>query len=123
MSSNRSQPPGSYALGHSEKEVDRLSRQAEAFGPFTRQVFEQAGIKPGMRVLDIGCGGGDVAFLAAELVGPTGEVVGVGRAPEAVARATLRAKNRNMRNLHFVEGDPTPMEFEHPFDASSAAWS
>ena len=58
-----------YALGHSENELQRLSRQGEAIGPFTRQLFEEAGIKQGMRVLDIGCGSGDVAFLAANLVG------------------------------------------------------
>ncbi len=51
-----------YALGHSEKELQRLSRQGQVFGPFTRQLFEQAGISRGMRVLDVGCGSGDVAF-------------------------------------------------------------
>ena len=66
----------SYALGHSEHELERLSRQAEVFAPFTRQLFEQAGISSGMRILDVGCGAGDEAFLAAELVGPNGEVVG-----------------------------------------------
>ena len=65
-----------YALGHSEQELGRLSRQAQAFEPFTRQLLEQAGINRGMRVLDVGCGSGDVAFLAADLVGPTGEVIG-----------------------------------------------
>ena len=68
-----------YALGHSEKELQRLSRQGQVFGPFTRQLFEQAGISQGMRVLDVGCGSGDVAFLAADLVGLSGEVVGVDR--------------------------------------------
>ena len=43
-----------YALGHSEKELQRLSRQGQVFGPFTRQLFEQAGISRGMRVLDVG---------------------------------------------------------------------
>ena len=55
-----------YALGHSEQELDRLSRQAEIFEPFTRQLLQQAGISRGMRVLDVGCGSGDVTFLASE---------------------------------------------------------
>jgi SAM-dependent methyltransferase len=106
-----------YALGHSEQELERLSRQAQAFEPFTRQLLQQAGINIGMRVLDVGCGSGDVAFLAADLVGPTGEVVGGDRAAAAAQRATARAQARNLRNVKFLEGDPTEMQFDRPFDA------
>jgi protein-L-isoaspartate O-methyltransferase len=68
-------PQVEYALGHSSRELDRLSFQAAVFAPFTRQLFTQAGIKPGMRVLDVGSGSGDVSFLAGELVGESGHVV------------------------------------------------
>jgi SAM-dependent methyltransferase len=106
-----------YALGHSEQELERLSRQAQAFEPFTRQLLQQAEMSAGMRVLDVGCGSGDVAFLAADLVGPTGEVIGADRAAAAVQRATTRAQARDLRNVQFLEGDPTEMRFERPFDA------
>jgi SAM-dependent methyltransferase len=106
-----------YALGHSEQELERLSRQAQAFEPFTRQLLQQAGINTGMRVLDVGCGSGDVAFLAADLVGPTGEVIGADRAAAAAQRATARAQARDFRNVKFLEGDPTEMQFDRPFDA------
>ncbi|MGI3745500.1 MAG: hypothetical protein ACRYF8_08390 [Janthinobacterium lividum] len=39
---------------------------------FTTQLLMDAGIGPGMRVLDVGCGSGDVAFLLSGLVGETG---------------------------------------------------
>jgi SAM-dependent methyltransferase len=104
-----------YALGHSDQELQRLSRQGQAFGPFTRQLFQEAGIRPGMRVLDVGCGSGDVAFLAADLVGRSGEVVGVDRERTAVNWAT--AHSRGTRNVNFVEGDPAEMEFDQLFDA------
>lgn len=106
-----------YALGHSEQELERLSRQAQAFEPFTRQLLQQAGINTGMRVLDVGCGSGDVAFLAADLVGPTGEVIGADRAAAATQRATARAQARDLQNVKFLEGDPTEMQFDRPFDA------
>jgi SAM-dependent methyltransferase len=106
-----------YALGHSEQELERLSRQAQAFEPFTRQLLQQAGINTGMRVLDVGCGSGDVAFLAGELVGPDGEVIGADRATAAVQRATACAQAREVRNVKFLEGDPTEVQFDRPFDA------
>ena len=106
-----------YALGHSEQELQRLTRQGYAFQPFTRQLFEEAGISQGMRVLDVGCGSGDVAFLAADLVGPSGEVVGVDRERTAVDWANARAHSRGTRNVKFVEGDPAEMEFDRQFDA------
>ena len=106
-----------YALGHSEQELQRLSRQGQAFEPFTRQLFEQAGIRPGMRVLDVGCGSGDVAFLAANLVGLSGEVVGVDRERKAVDWAKARTHSQGMTNVKFVKGDPAEMEFDRGFDA------
>ena len=71
----------------SDYEMARLELQGRALAPATRMIFATAGIRPGMRVLDLGCGAGDVAFVAANLVGPDGEVVGVDRSPEALARA------------------------------------
>jgi SAM-dependent methyltransferase len=113
-------PPGRqsfYALGHSEQELQRLTRQGQAFEPFTRQLFQEAGISRGMRVLDVGCGSGEVSFLAADLVGPGGKVVGVDRERKAVDWADARAHSRGMRNVNFVEGDPAGMEFDRQFDA------
>jgi 2-polyprenyl-3-methyl-5-hydroxy-6-metoxy-1,4-benzoquinol methylase len=110
-------PQSFYALGHSEQELQRLSRQGQAIGPFTRQLFEQAGIGQGMRVLDVGCGSGDVAFLAASLVGLSGEVVGADRERTAVDWANARARSQGMTNVKFVEGDPAETEFGQQFDA------
>ena len=113
----RSPEPDDYALRHSQRELERLTRQARAFEPFTRLLFQQAGLGQGMRVLDVGCGSGDVAFLASELVGPKGAVVGVDRAPQAVAWATANAQARPVSGVHFLEGDPALMAFDEPFDA------
>jgi ubiquinone/menaquinone biosynthesis C-methylase UbiE len=106
-----------YAPGHSERELDRLSVQARMFEPFTRQLFQEAGLREGMRVLDVGCGSGDVALLAREIVGPTGVVVGVDRAAAAIGRAKARAEGQRMSNVQFIEGDPTLTRFDEGFDA------
>ncbi|HTO87222.1 MAG TPA: class I SAM-dependent methyltransferase [Thermoanaerobaculia bacterium] len=110
-------PTGPYVLGHSDRELDRLGKQARLIDPITRRFFEGAGVGPGMRVLDVGSGAGDVAFLAAELVGESGEVIGADRSAAALAKARQRAADRSLRNVVFREGDPAQMRFEQPFDA------
>jgi 2-polyprenyl-3-methyl-5-hydroxy-6-metoxy-1,4-benzoquinol methylase len=104
-----------YALGHSAEELERLSTQARLIDPITRRFFTEAGVASGMRVLDVGCGAGDTSVLVAGMVGESGEVVGVDRAPAAIAAA--KAKGEGRRNLRFIEGDPAGMTFERPFDA------
>lgn len=54
-----------------------------------------------MRVLDVGCGAGDVAFVAARLVGPAGAVLGIDRSPESVALASRRAEAAGVGNVTF----------------------
>jgi len=114
---NRKDVAPPYVLGHSDQELDRLRSQAQMIAPFTRQLFRDAGIVPGMRVLDVGSGAGDVAFLVAELIGATGEVIGCDTAPAAIATASRAAELRSLGHVHFREGDPAEMAFEQPFDA------
>lgn len=52
------QSENAYALGHAHSEIERLTVQAHMFEPFTRQFFLEAGMRPGMRVLDVGSGAG-----------------------------------------------------------------
>jgi len=71
-----------------------------------------------MRVLDLGSGAGDVALLAARLVGPDGEVIGVERDPDAVASATARVQRAGIANVRFGQGDvQTLAGVEGEFDA------
>lgn len=107
-----------YILGHSDRELERLHRQALLIDPITRQFLIEAGISPGMRVLDVGSGAGDVACLAAELVGTSGEVVGVDRSTAALARARVRAHSRSFSNVTFIERDLSEMAFDQSFDAA-----
>lgn len=111
-------------MGDSGSDYEFVSASAElarqtgrALAPATRMIFDAAGIRPGMRVLDLGCGAGDVAFVAADLVGPDGSVVGVDRSADALARARLRAQQRGLAQVEFVEGDVHDPAPGGPFDA------
>ncbi|HKW12743.1 MAG TPA: class I SAM-dependent methyltransferase [Gemmatimonadaceae bacterium] len=90
-----------YVLGHASSELQRLAYQAQYWGEATLEWLRRAAIEPGMRLLDIGCGAGDVSLLAATLVGPTGSVLGVDRSPDAVATATQRATAMGLSQVQF----------------------
>jgi ubiquinone/menaquinone biosynthesis C-methylase UbiE len=85
------QSSSDYVMGYSEQEQQRLMLQAAILRPWTERFFRAAGLGTGMRVLDVGCGAGDVSLLAAELVGPTGKVVGVDRDASSLELAQWRA--------------------------------
>jgi len=106
-----------YALGHTDAELRRLTTQARLIDPITRRFLLAAGITDGMRVLDIGSGAGDVAMLVADLVGPTGRVVGTDIARLAVDRARARVAAAGLDQVEFQHGDPAQMRFDAPFDA------
>lgn len=105
------------ALGSTEAEHERLTRQAALLAPCTERFFREAGITSGQRVLDIGSGVGDVAILIARLVGPSGEVVGVERDPRAVARARARVADAGLSQVSFTELDVADVDSVRPFDA------
>ena len=112
-----SRPICHYALGNSDAEHERLIRQAAYLAPITEQFFREAGIGRGQRVLDLGSGAGDVAMLAARLVGPSGEVVGIERDAHSIARARTRAAHAGFDNVSFVQCDASQVEAGAPFDA------
>ena len=82
-----------YLLGRSPTELDRLVLQARLYDPITTHALRLTGLSSGMRVLDVGCGAGDVTFAAAAIGGPTGVVTEIDAAPAALesACAGLRA--------------------------------
>ena len=102
MAQGKSREP--YVLGHSDSELARLERQAGFFGEMTRDVLERAGVKPGMRVLDIGCGVGDVTQIAASLVGNRGRVLGIDISDQALAAARSRANAKKLKQVEFRSG-------------------
>lgn len=71
-----------------------------------------------MRVLDVGCGRGDVTFLAAGLVGERGQVVGLDRGDAPLEAGRARARDLGVANVRFAQGDLNALTDEYgPFDA------
>jgi cyclopropane fatty-acyl-phospholipid synthase-like methyltransferase len=95
----------SYIVGHSRTELQRLVFQAAVLRSITERLLRAAGVDEGMRVLDVGCGAGDVSILAAQVVGPTGSVVGIDRSPEAVDLALGRVAAAGASTVDIVQAD------------------
>ncbi len=64
-----------------------------------------AGINKGDTVLDLGSGAGIDAFIARELVGEEGEVIGIDFTPEMIQKATENAEKLGYTNVRFLQGD------------------
>jgi ubiquinone/menaquinone biosynthesis C-methylase UbiE len=107
----------SYALGYSDAEFRRLKFQGEYLRDFTADVLRRAGIAPGMRVLDIGCGVGDVSLLAAGIVSSSGTVLGVDRSEQAVAAARQRAAAAGIDHVRFEAFELEAFSTDQRFDA------
>lgn len=105
-----------YWLGRDAAETRRLIQQSRFLNPFTGFLLREAGISEGMKVLDVGSGAGDVALLAAELVGPGGSVVGVDTNPEVLETARLRASLAGLTNTRFVAGECRSANLGDGFD-------
>jgi trans-aconitate methyltransferase len=106
-----------YVLGHTDREQSRLIRQARALAPFTERFLRDAGIGSGMRVLDIGCGMGDVTMLGAGLVGPAGRVVSIDLDQASIETAQRRASTAGLDNAMFYRADISTFTDQEPFDA------
>jgi ubiquinone/menaquinone biosynthesis C-methylase UbiE len=106
-----------YVLGHATEEQHRLIRQARVLAPATERFLRDAGISSGMRVLDIGCGMGDVTMLVAQLIGPSGNVISIDLDKASINAARGRASSFGLDNVTFHRADLKTYSDPEPFDA------
>ena len=111
-----SKADATYTMGRSAGETERLIEQAQLYERVTLRMLRNAGVEPGMKVLDIGSGAGDVAMAAAQLVGPTGSVVGIDLNPEILETARTRVQQAGHANIEFISGDVRELELPRDFD-------
>src|SRR5262245_5949668 len=106
-----------YVMGHDDRERRRLSLQASILNPLSDQLLRRAGLSAGMRVLDIGCGVGELSILAARLVGPSGRVTGIDIDDAALALAAARAHEQGLTHVDFARDNVCEYRTDASYDA------
>lgn len=99
---------GSYRFDRfrrSAAELARLKLQATVAIELERAAWRAAGLKPGLRVLDLGCGPGFTSCELARAVGPEGQVTGLDASPALIAAAEQAKASEQTANVSFVQGD------------------
>jgi len=109
--------PQEYIFKYSDEEVRRLVVQSIYWSDFTEELLRKAGLSKGMRVLDVGSGVGDVAMIAARLVGETGSVLGIDRSADSLAVARNRAASAGLANVQFEQAEVDSYETQDRFTA------
>jgi len=79
--------------------------------------MDRAGIAPGERVIDVGCGCGDTTIALGRRVGPVGRVLGVDVSAPMLERAAETARAAGVANVRFENADaqthrPSPSAFD-----------
>lgn len=111
-------PIEDYVLGNSAHELERLKMQARFLERWTEQFLLSAGLEPGMRVLDLGCGMGDVSLLAARLVGTSGHVTGIDRDLVVIEKARERGLDGGRgADIEFIHTELLTFHAKRSFDA------
>ena len=112
-----SQTSTPYVMGHDDRERRRLSLQASILNPLSDQLLKRAGLSAGQRVLDIGCGVGELSMVAARLVGRGGRVTGIDFDDKALAIAETRAREQGLDHVDFSLGDIVNFRTDATYDA------
>lgn len=97
-------PEGSRALAQYRLRAPRYDAELALFEPVRRDAIARLELRPGERVIDVGCGTG-LSFEALRAgVGPAGRVVGIEPSPEMLALASRRVARRGWPNVELVAG-------------------
>ena len=117
MSSQAEPAHPHYVMGHDDRERRRLALQGAILQPFTEGLLQRAGVTSGMRVLELGCGVGEVTLIAARLVGRHGRVTSLDIDPAAIETARARIEGQGLANVSFVHQSFDEFRHEGEFDA------
>jgi SAM-dependent methyltransferase len=96
--------PLAHLLGYPEEWLAGLPETSIESFAGTGNPFSLGELKPGERVVDVGSGAGIDSLIAAKMVGPTGQVIGVDMTPAMLNKARRAAAEAELTNVEFREG-------------------
>jgi SAM-dependent methyltransferase len=105
-----------YAIRGGRAGYDRLRVLAAVRRDSTLELFRLAGLRSGMRCVDLGCGSGDVTFEMASLTGPGGSAVGIDMDQAKLELAREVAQQRGLVNVSFELVDVNRWQGAAEFD-------
>lgn len=94
-----------YILGTGELESTRLGLQHRLWSASAHALWERAGIRPGMTILDVGAGPGHASIDLAEIAGPAGRIIAVDESPLFLKHLHDQVVGRHLHNVDRVLGD------------------
>ena len=106
----------SYVIRGGEEGRARLRIISHALWPTTLNLLNSAGIKTGMACLDVGCGGGDVTFEMARLVGSSGMATGIDMDSTKIQLAQQEAEHEAITNIKLLGLDIDHLDYEAEYD-------
>ena len=98
---------GEYSLATGEAAVRRLTSLHRVHAPAGRRILLQAGLKPGMKVVDFGCGVGATTRMLAEMIGPWGSVTGIDLSKAQLEQGRQLCSSAGFANASFLEASAT----------------
>lgn len=114
------QPASEYVQFWNDTLADKFNRYQHilmnGLSHHSRVILEDLEIKPGARLLDVGCGWGDTAIQLAKMTGPRGEVLAIDCVESFLEDARRRAEAAGVDNVRFVVADVERYPFQEAFD-------
>ncbi|MBX3356864.1 MAG: methyltransferase domain-containing protein [Phycisphaeraceae bacterium] len=120
-----------YVLGTGRDELERLGLQHRLWSDAAHTLWRLAGVRPGMRILDVGSGPGFATFDLALLVGARGHVHAIDESEPFIEHIAAQAAARSMpwitasrADVHALDSAPgnTSVPDHAPFDLAFARW-
>ncbi|MDQ7014003.1 MAG: methyltransferase domain-containing protein [Planctomycetota bacterium] len=99
-----------YVLGTNPAELQRLGFQHRLWSRDAHRLWARAVIRPGHRVLDVGSGPGFASLDLAQIVGPTGSVLGIDESEPFIAFANDQARARHLDHARFAVADAAQLD-------------
>ena len=110
------QKENEYIISGGQEGKNRLKLLADILKASTKSLLEADGSVLGKKILDVGCRGGDVSIMAAQMVGENGCITGLDFDNEIIKLAQQDAREQGIFNVQFQAIDAHDINYQNEFD-------